>query len=102
MFSLLRYVLNKVQDGMFIVTTDLEVMSQDEAFIAAAGGTTPGGAKARVLQSSLMQNTPGPAPSPSEEWVNRLMGGKEGGPHAVHAWAWARLGPSDVWTAVAS
>ena len=67
----LRYVLNKVQDGMFIVTTDLEVVAQDEGFvvpIAAAGGaTTPGGAKARVLQSSLMQNTPGPAPSPSEE-----------------------------------
>ena len=56
---------------MFIVTTDLEVVAQDEGFvvpIAAAGGaTTPGGAKARVLQSSLMQNTPGPAPSPSEE-----------------------------------
>ena len=67
----LRYVLNKVQDGMFIVTTDLEVVAQDEGFVvplAAAGGvTTPGGAKARVLQSSLMQNTPGPAPSPSEE-----------------------------------
>jgi hypothetical protein len=66
------YVLNKVQDGYFIMTTDLEVVSQDDNFVTpAAIATTPN--TSRILKETSIQNTPGsmvspgPAPSPSEE-----------------------------------
>ena len=63
------YVVNEVNGNDVIFTTDLEVLAQDDSFAATAGTPAPGSkASPRVpLHSSLMQNTPGPAPSPSEE-----------------------------------
>ncbi|GAX77044.1 hypothetical protein CEUSTIGMA_g4491.t1 [Chlamydomonas eustigma] len=92
------YVLNKVQDGYFIMTTDLEVVAQDENFVApalsaavTAVASTPN--SNRVLKETSIQNTPGamvspgPAPSPSEDpRLAKSMKTHEGGtPSSLNA-----------------